>query len=484
MDGRAEHQEDHGITISREVGKERSHLRKEPSAEVTGEAPHDQGRAESAFGDRGKEMIMESQMSNGLLEQILSRENMFAALRRVRANRGSCGVDGMTTDELPTYLKIAWPFIRQELLAGEYEPKPVRRVEIPKPDGGKRMLGIPTVLDRLIQQAIAQILSPIFEEGFSDHSYGFRPKRSAHDAVDAAQAYMQAGDTWVVDMDLEKFFDRVNHDILMSRVARKVGDKTVLALIRKYLASGVMLNGVKVSTEEGTPQGGPLSPLLANIILDDLDKELERRGHKFCRYADDCNIYVRSRRAGIRVMEKISRYITTQLKLKVNQAKSAVDRPWKRKFLGFSVYWRKEEIRPCIHPRSIQRFKEKVREITNRNRSMSLEGRLERLGQITDGWINYYGYADAKRIVSNLDEWIRHRLRAIIWKQWKRIKTKHDNLAKLGIDDPQAWEWANTRKQYWRVARSPILHTALTNEYLESIGYKSMFKRYLAVHMT
>lgn len=407
---------------------------------------------------------------------------MKRALDRVRRNRGSHGVDGMTVDELPTYLETAWPFVREELLSGTYVPDPVRRVEIPKPDGGTRLLGIPTVLDRLIQQAIAQVVGPIFEETFSRSSYGFRPGKSAHDAVRQSCDYIQQGYAWVVDIDLEKFFDRVNHDILMSRIARKIEDRRILHLIREYLKSGVLINGVKVASEEGTPQGGPLSPLLANIVLDDLDRELERRGHRFCRYADDCNIYVKSRRAGERIMVSIGRLITRELKLRINTAKSAVDRPWNRKFLGFSFYQHKDGAGIRIHPKSIKKVKSTIRKITNRNHSRNFEERLEILGRVTTGWVNYFGLADAKKIMEELDGWTRRRLRACLWKQWKRIRTKHDNLVKLGVPSPKAWEWANTRKKYWRIAGSFILATTVTNQLLEDCGYKSLVRQYERVH--
>jgi len=414
----------------------------------------------------------------GLLENILSRDNMLAALKRVKANKGSHGVDGMKVDELPAYLKAAWQTIRQSLLDGTYVPQPVRRVEMPKPDGGVRLLGIPTVLDRLIQQAIAQILSDIFEPGFSCHSYGFRPGKGAHDAIRAARDYIRAGYDYVVDIDLEKFFDRVNHDKLMARVARKVDDKRVLKLIRRYLTSGVLVNGVRVASEEGTPQGGPLSPLLANILLDDLDKELERRGLKFCRYADDCNIYVKSKRAGERVMASIGRFIRERLSLKINENKSAVDRPAARKFLGFSFYRKKDDVGIRIHPKSVKRFKEKIRSITNRNWSMSMDERFRRLHSLCAGWIRYFGLADAKTHMRELDEWVRRRIRACFWKQWKRIKTRHDNLVKLGVDSMKAWEWANTRKKYWRIAGSWVLATTLTNQVLEDMGFRNLSKLY------
>jgi group II intron reverse transcriptase/maturase len=421
-------------------------------------------------------------MSNTLFERVLSRENMIQALGRVRRNHGSHGVDGMTVDELPAYLESAWPFVKEELLTGTYTPQPVRRVEIPKPDGGTRLLGIPTVFDRLIQQAIAQTLSVIFEGTFSESSYGFRPGKGAHGAVFKAREYIEQGHTWVVDIDLEKFFDRVNHDILMSRIARKVKDRRVLGLVRKYLEAGVLINGVKVCTEEGTPQGGPLSPLLANILLDDLDKELEKRGHVFVRYADDCNIYVKSERAGKRVMQGVRKIVTETLRLKVNESKSSVDRPWKRKFLGFSFYCLNGGTGIRIHPKSIRRFRATIRKVTNRNHSRNFEERLERLAVVTGGWINYFGIAEAKKIMETLDGWIRRRLRACLWKQWKRIKTKHDNLVRLGVNSPKAWEWANTRKKCWRISCSFILSTTVTNEFLEDCGYKSLVMQYRKVH--
>lgn len=420
--------------------------------------------------------------TSNLLDMILERNNMMKAYKRVISNKGSHGVDGMKVDELRPFLKNKWPTIKEELLEGKYKPEPVRRVEIPKPDGGIRLLGIPTVLDRLIQQAIAQVLSGVYNHTFSNNSYGFRPRLGAKDAVLAAQEYMNEGYTWVVDIDLEKFFDRVNHDILMSKLGKRIGDKRVLRLIRRYLESGVLINGLKVSTEEGTPQGGPLSPLLANIMLDELDKDLEKRGHRFCRYADDCNIYVKSRSAGNRVMASISNFIEKKLRLKVNESKSAVDRPGKRKFLGFTFYCNEDEIRIRIHDKSTKRFKEKVKEITNRNKGISMEYRIHRLNQITTGWVNYFGLADAKGRMKSLDKWIRRRLRACYWKQWKKIKTKHDNLVKLGTDNSKAWEYANTRKSYWRISNSPILSTTLTNKYFDNIGYKSLSDRYLLVH--
>jgi RNA-directed DNA polymerase len=412
-----------------------------------------------------------------LLEKILHRDNLNLAYKKVKENKGRPGIDGMTVEEMLPFLKQQGGELRGKILAGEYQPQPVRRVEIAKPDGGVRLLGIPTVVDRLIQQAIAQELNKTIDGDFSESSYGFRPKRSAHQAIKAANGYIEQGYQWTVDIDLEKFFDRVNHDKLMSLVARKVKDKRVLKLIRKYLESGIMLNGVKVESEEGTPQGGPLSPLLANIMLDELDKELERRGHKFCRYADDCNIYVKSQKAGERVMESITKYIEGVLKLKVNRNKSAVDRPSKRKFLGFSFDVQEGKVRNVIHEKPIARFKTKVKEITSRSNGKSMETLMEDLDDLITGWVNYYHIADMEKVAERLDHWIRRRIRMCYWKQWKGVKARRLNLIKLGTKPHQAWEYANTRKGYWRIARSPILAITLTNKYLEDQGFISLTKR-------
>jgi len=412
-----------------------------------------------------------------LLNQILSRENMLQALKRVEQNKGSHGVDMMPVQNLRQHIVENWLSIKEAILKGTYEPMPVRRVEIPKPDGGVRLLGIPTVTDRLIQQAIAQVLSKVYDPTFSENSYGFRPNRNAHDAVRKAKEYIGEGYRWVVDMDLEKFFDKVNHDRLMSTLAKRIQDKPLLKLIRKYLQSGVMINGVVSSTLEGTPQGGPLSPLLSNIVLDELDKELERRGHKFVRYADDCNIYVKSKRAGLRTMASIQRFIEGKLRLKVNEKKSAVDRPWKRKFLGFSFTFHKEP-KVRIAKESLKRMKNKVREITSRKMPYPIEYRIEKLNQYLMGWCGYFALADTKSIFIELDGWIRRRLRTCLWKNWKKPKTKMHNLIQLGVPKWKAYEWGNTRKSYWRISNSPILHRTLGNSYWKNQGLKSLEARY------
>ena len=417
-----------------------------------------------------------------LLEDVLERDNMLKAMYRVISNKGSHGIDGMKTDELREHVKRTWTTVKSKLLEGKYNPSPVRRIEIPKPDGGIRLLGIPTVQDRMIQQAIAQVLSEIYEPTFSESSFGFRPNRGAKNAIKQSETYINQGYRWVVDMDLEKFFDKVNHDILMGKLEKKIKDRRLLKLIRKYLESGVLVNGIKVSSEEGTPQGGPLSPLLANIMLDGIDKELEKRGHKFCRYADDCNIYVKSKKAGIRVMDSVTKLIENNLKLKVNKNKSTVDLVTNRKFLGFSFYYRKGKFKIRIHDKSIKRFRDKIRDITNRNRGISIDERILRLNDSIRGWINYFGIADAKRKLKILDSWIRRRLRACLWKQWKKTKTKYKNLIKLGISKSQAYQFANTRKGYWRISKSPILDIALNNGYFKSIGLMSLSNIYQIIN--
>ncbi|HEY8420497.1 MAG TPA: group II intron reverse transcriptase/maturase [Thermoclostridium sp.] len=424
----------------------------------------------------------DGEYAGGLLEEILDRDNMNRAYKRVKANKGSYGVDRLTVDELLQYLKQNGTQLRQAILEGKYKPAPVRRVEIPKPDGGKRMLGIPTAVDRVVQQAIAQVLTPIFEPKFSDNSYGFRPGRSAKQAIVKCKEYIQSGYNWVVDIDLARYFDTVNHDKLMGLLAKEIEDKRVLTLIRKYLQSGVMINGVVTETEEGCPQGGPLSPLLSNIMLNELDKELEKRGRRFCRYADDCNIYVKSRKAAERVMKSVTRFLEEELKLKVNRDKSTVGRPWNLKFLGFSFYSRKGEIRIRAHDKPVRRFMNKIREITARSNGKSMAWRIGKLNQCIIGWVNYFSIADMGKTARKIDEWMRRRIRMCFWKQWKKIRTKYDNLVKLGIDKRKAWEFANTRKGYWRIANSPILSMTITNEYLKKLGLQSISERYSLVH--
>jgi group II intron reverse transcriptase/maturase len=413
-----------------------------------------------------------------LWEQVWARENLTKALKRVESNRGAPGTDGMTVKDLRAYLKEHWLEIRAALESGAYKPTPVRRVEIPKPDGGVRLLGIPTVIDRLLQQAIAQVLTPIFERKFSTQSYGFRPGRSAQDAILKAQEYVQEGYEWVVDIDLEKFFDRVNHDMLMARVAREVKDKRVLKLIRGYLNSGVMVvNGVVMDTEEGTPQGGPLSPLLSNIMLDDLDKELEKRGHKFVRYADDCNIYVKTQRAGERVMESVREFLEKKLKLKVNPKKSKVDRAKRVKFLGFSFYKYKGKMLIRVANRSLERFRDKLRRLTKRTRTGKLEEIIQEINTYIVGWIGYYRQANTPSVYEKLDGWIRRRLRQMIWKRWKRGTTRFRELVRLGVPKWRAQEGAGGTSP-WRMSTSPVVKEALSNEYFHNLGLKSIKGRY------
>ena len=366
------------------------------------------------------------------MEAVVERENLKKALAQVKRNKGAAGIDGMSVDELPAYLKEHWTTIRAQLLEGTYKPQPVRRVEIPKASGGTRSLGIPTVLDRLIQQAVMQVLQSRWDRTFSDHSYGFRPGRSAHQAVEAAQQYMADGNRWVVDLDLEKFFDRVNHDKLMARIAQRVSDKRMLKLIRAFLEAGVMEGGLVSPVDEGTPQGGPLSPLLSNIVLDELDQELEQRGHRFARYADDCNIYVRSRRAGERVMESVTRFITAKLKLKVNSEKSAVARPWERKFLGFS-FTNAGVPKRRIAPKAVDRFKERIRELTRRTRGVSMNRMADDLARYLRGWVGYFGKCETPSVLQSLEEWIRRRLRSAIWKQWKRGSVRFAELRQRDV---------------------------------------------------
>src|SRR5271170_6171010 len=421
---------------------------------------------ETVVAKRGTESLA---MGEQLMEEVCERGNCKQALARVKANKGSAGVDGMTVHELPGYLKQHWPAIREQLLSGTYVPQPVKRVEIPKPDGGVRKLGIPTVLDRFIQQAVMQVLQRKWDRTFSDHNYGFRPGRSAHQAVEQAQQYIAEGYRFVVDLDLEKFFDRVNHDKLIAKIAERVSDKRLLKLIRTFLRAGVMENGLVSPVDEGTPQGGPLSPLLSNIVLDELDQELERRGLRFARYADDSNIYVRSRRAGERVMESIVRFITSRLKLKVNQQKSAVARPWERKFLGFS-FTRNREPKRRIAPKAVDRFKERIRELTSRTRGVSTERMAEELARYLRGWIGYFGKCETPSVLEGLEQWFRRRLRSAIWKQWKRGSVRFAELRKRDVGKALAAKTAGSAHGPWRLADSPALHIALPNVYFDSLG--------------
>ena len=437
-------------------------------------------RSISATSEKGRNDVNE--YTSGLLEKILAPDNMNLAYKRVKANKGSHGVDGMTVNELLQFLKQNGKQLRQSLLEGKYNPEPVRRVEIPKPDGGIRLLGIPTVIDRVIQQSIAQVLSPIYERKFFKTSYGFRPNKSAKEAVLKCKEYIDAGYKWAVDIDLAKYFDTVNHDKLMRLLSATIQDGRVLSLIRKYLRSGVTVNGTVEETDIGCPQGSNLSPLLSNIMLNELDKELTHRDLKFCRYADDANIYVKSKKSAERVMASITRFIEEKLKLKVNKSKSAVDRPWKLKFLGFTFYTNKSGTGIKVHQKSVDKIKQKLKEITGRSRGMSIDQRLVKLKQCIIGWVNYFGLADMKKLAQTLDSWLRRRIRMCFWKQWKKIKTKHDNLVKLGIKSTQAWQFANTRKSYWHTANSPILSRTLTNGYLKKIGFVSVSERYSVVH--
>lgn len=412
------------------------------------------------------------------IDKLVSDFNIQEATSKVKRNKGAPGIDNITTDEIDELMHEQWPEIKQAILEGNYFPSPVKRVEIDKPDGsGVRKLGIPTVLDRIIQQAILQELIYVFEPTFSESSYGFRPGRKAHQAVNKAQEYIKEGYEWVVDIDLEKFFDRVNHDMLMARVARKVKDKKILLLIRRFLQSGIMLEGLVSQSVEGTPQGGPLSPLLSNIMLDDFDKELERRGHRFCRYADDCNIYVRSEKAGKRVMESVTSFLTDKLKLKVNLNKSAVDRPSNRKFLGFSFGQGKELNKIKIHESRIIRFKDRVRDILKGSKGNKLLCIIRKeLIPMTRGWINYFGLTEVTSIISNLDGWVRRKIRCALWNQWKTTKKRFKELRKLGSNIKDARNIVSSGKGAWRIARTPCMHKTLGNKTLENLGFVPMMK--------
>ncbi|MGC2734191.1 MAG: group II intron reverse transcriptase/maturase, partial [Candidatus Acidiferrales bacterium] len=409
-----------------------------------------------------------------LMEEVCERENLLEALRRVKGNKGSAGIDGMTVGQLSGYLKEHWLTIREQLLNGTYKPQPVRRVEIEKPDGGgMRKLGIPTTLDRFLQQAVMQVLQRRWNRTFSDHSYGFRPGRSAHQAVTQAQLYLAEGYGWVIDLDLEKFFDRVNHDKLMGQVAKRVEDKRLLKLIRAFLNVGVMENGLVSPSVEGTPQGGPLSPLLSNLVLDELDRELERRGHRYVRYADDCNIYVRSERAGQRVMKSITRFITQKLKLKVNESKSAVARPQERKFLGFT-FTDGPEVKRAIAPKSLDRFKRRVREITRRAKGVSIDATMTELVPYMRGWRSYFGFCETPRVLAYLTSWVRARLRVALWRQWKTPRRRRAALLELGVRPKLASNTAGSSRGPWYLAHAKALSVALPTAYFKSLGLPNL----------
>jgi len=404
-----------------------------------------------------------------LMEEVCERENLEKAWKRVRANKGSPGVDGMTIGELPDYLREHWPAIRERLLEGTFSPQPVKRVEIPKPGGGVRKLGVPSVLDRLVQQAVLQVLQSKWDSTFSEHSYGFRPGRSAHQAVAQAQQFIAEGYEWVVDIDLEKFFDRVNHDLLMDRVAKRVSDKRLLKLIRAFLNAGVLEDGLVKSVDEGTPQGGPLSPLLSNLLLDELDQELEHRGLRFCRYADDCNIYVGSRRAGERVMASVCRFLTTRLRLKVNESKSAVARPDERKFLGFTLSTGSEPQRR-ISQKALERFGDRIRELTRRTLGRSLDELIPPLARYLKGWRAYFGFCQTPRVLHNLDARIRRRLRMYVWRQWHNGPTRYAELRRRGVPHVRAAVAAGSNSGLWRMSRHAAVQQALPNAFFDSIG--------------
>ena len=404
-----------------------------------------------------------------LMEQVVGQENLRRALRRVERNGGAAGVDGMHADQLRAYLREHWPSLRWELMEGRYKPKPVRGVDIPKPGGGKRRLGIPTVLDRFVQQAVLQVLTPIFDPGFSESSYGYRPSRSAQQAVAAGRRHVKDGRRWVVDLDLEKFFDRVNHDVLMARVGRRVKDKRVLRLIRRFLEAGMMADGIVEARVEGTPQGGPLSPLLSNILLDELDKELEKRGHRFCRYADDCNVYAQSKRAGDRVMASLERFLRTRLRLVLNRAKSVVDRPWKRTFLGYSMTSGREP-RLRVPKESAQRARETLRAVFRRGRGRRLTRVIEEVNEVTRGWVGYYRLAEVKGVFEDLDTWIRRRCRWILWRQWKRPKTRSSKLRSLGLEEIRARQSAYNGRGPWWNAGASHMNASVSVAWLETQG--------------
>jgi RNA-directed DNA polymerase len=457
--------------------QQKTQLELDLGRDATGEARSDPSQETEACAAKAD---LESWAAVGpTMEAVVERENLKKALAQVQRNKGAPGIDGMSFEDLALYLKEHWPTIRPQLLDGSYKPQPVRRVEIPKATGGKRPLGIPTVLDRFIQQAVMQVLQAQWDRTFSEHSFGFRPKRSAHQAVARAQEYIACGHNVVVDLDLEKFFDRVNHDILMGLVAKRVTDKRILKLIRSFLTAGVLEGGLVSPTEEGTPQGGPLSPLLSNLMLDVLDKELEKRGHRFVRYADDCNIYVRSQRAGERVMASIEQFLAKRLRLKVNKAKSAVARPSVRKFLGFSFVGRKHP-RRRIAPQAIDRLKARVRELTRRTGGQSLSQVAKELSCYLIGWRAYFGFCETPSTLYALDQWIRRRLRAIAWKQWKRGRTRFARLRRRGVGRELAAQTAGSPHGPWRLSNSPALNIALPNAFFVSLDLVTMAPKRVA----
>ena len=437
-----------------------------------GEAPSaESGGTELPRADCGTERQASEQR---LMEAVCEPANIQRAVKQVMSNRGSAGVDGMGVKQLPKYLSRQWPALQEQLLSGRYVPQPLKRVEVPKPGGGVRKLGIPTVVDRMIQQALLQVLQPVWDATFSEHSFGFRPGRSAHQAVAQAKEYIGAGYGWVVDIDLEQFFDRVNHDMLMGRVAKRVEDKRVLGLLRGFLTAGVLEGGLVSATTEGTPQGGPLSPLLSNLLLDDLDRELERRGHRFVRYADDCNIYVRSERAGERVLESVSGFITRKLKLRINAAKSAVAKPSTRKFLGFSFTAGAQRLKLRIAPQAIERFKARVRDLTPCTTGRSLEAVIAGLKRYMDGWLAYFGHCETPTVLKRLDGWIRRRLRAILWHQWGTGPRRFDELRQRGVSGHKAAAAAGTAHGTWRMSHCEPVCTALPNGYFTKLGLPTL----------
>lgn len=452
------------------MSEKRQKKRSNPAStvQVESEAVDDAMRgfeAQMAIGDNESLAVTEL-----LMEEMLEKENLIQAVERVMQNKGAAGVDGMTVDKLPAYLAANWKILRQELLQGTYAPLAVRRVEIPKATGGMRQLGIPSVVDRFIQQALQQVLQKHWDGQFSQYSYGFRPGKSQHQAIKQAQEYVSSGLRYVVDFDLEKFFDRVNHDVLMGRIAKRVNDKRVLKLIRAFLNSGMFEDGLAKPTEEGVPQGGPLSPILSNLLLDDLDQELEKRGLRFVRYADDCNVYVASQRAGERVMESITKFLDKRLKLKVNEAKSGVGRPWERKFLGFT-FTSQMQARRRIAPAALERVKEKIRAMTIRKRGNTLEQVIGELASYLRGWLNYFGYCETPKPLKELEKWMRHKLRCLVWKRWKRGTTRYKRLREMGLSQRQAQLGAgNGSHGPWRMGASPPMQIALSNAYFRSLG--------------